>query len=329
MLLSLTTLRRDEQLILGGCPSGGPHRARHGQWSERGCSLPDGSKVYSAVTTAEICTDNLIEEAMPFVKTNAIRLAYERSGRGDPVLLIMGSGAAGRAWTMYQTPALDAAGYESIFFDNRGIAPSDVPPGRYSLAELADDTIGLMEALGLGPCRIVGTSMGAMVAQEIALRRPDLVRSAVLMATRARSDVIRRAQSHADHVLNETGITLPPAYRALRTMLEMMSPATLNDDATAAPLLEIFELSGDPRSSGQDWTAESLGDRREALRAITVPCRAIAFSDDLICPPHLVGEVADAIPGCDLIEISDCGHLGYLERPAAVNTAIIEFLDKH
>lgn len=60
-----------------------------------------------------------------------------------------------------------------------------------------------------------------------------------------------------------------------------------------------------------------------------MPCRTIAFTDDLICPPHLVAEVADAIPGCDHVEIPDCGHLGNLERPDAVNAAIIEFLAKY
>ncbi|MET7766848.1 alpha/beta fold hydrolase [Streptomyces sp. NPDC005393] len=268
---------------------------------------------------------------MPFVKSNGIQLAYQRSGSGEPVLMIMGSGASGRAWSMHQTPALNAAGYETVTFENRGIAPSDAPGGKYSLDDMVADTVGLIEALDLGPCRIVGTSMGAMVAQDLALSRPDLVRSAVLLATRARSDTLRRAQSAADRALRESGVRLPPSYEALRTVLEMMSPATLNDDAAASAWLEIFELSGgrENAAEGQDWVTDTVADRREVLGGVTVPCRAVAFTDDLLCPPHLVAEVADAIPDCDLVEISDCGHLGYLERPQEVNTAIIEFLDKY
>lgn len=267
---------------------------------------------------------------MPFVNTNGIRLAYQRSGRGEPVLMIMGSGASGRAWTVHQTPALNTAGYETITFENRGIAPSDAPEGKYSLADMVADTVGLIEVLGIGPCRIVGTSMGALVAQELALGRPDLVRSAVLMATRARSDRLRRAQSAADRALRESGVKLPSSYEALRTVLEMMSPATQNDDDAVGAWLEVFELSGgrEKAAEGQDWVTANLDDRRTALRDITVPCRAIAFTDDLICPPHLVTEVADAIPDCDLVEIPDCGHLGYLERPEAVNAAIVEFFAK-
>ncbi|MFD3808609.1 alpha/beta fold hydrolase [Streptomyces sp. NPDC058619] len=268
---------------------------------------------------------------MPFVNTNGIRLAYERQGRGEAVLLIMGSGAAGRVWTMHQTPALNAAGYETITFDNRGIAGSDAPPGMYTLDDLVADTAGLIEELGIGPCRVVGTSMGAMIAQELVLSRPDLVRSAVLMSTRARSDALRRAQSAADRALRESGVTLPPSYEALRTVMEMMSPTTLNNEAAVATWLEIFELSGGSSNgaAGQDTVSDSLGDRRDALRGATVPCRVISFSDDLICPPHLAAEVADAIPGCDLVEIPGCGHLGYLERPETVNAAIVEFLDKY
>ncbi|MFF2027099.1 alpha/beta fold hydrolase [Streptomyces sp. NPDC058171] len=266
---------------------------------------------------------------MPFVSTNGIRLSYQRSGSGEPVLLIMGSGAAGHVWTTHQTPALNRAGYETIVFDNRGIGASDMPDGKYSLADMTDDTRGLIEALGLGPCRLVGTSMGSMIAQELALKAPHLVRSAVLMATRARSDRARRALQAAEQALRDSGVELPPAYEAARTVLEMLSPATLNDNDAVASWLEIFELtSGAAMADGQAWVSQT-GDRREALRGITVPCRAIAYADDLICPPHLVAEVGDVIPGCDFVEIPDCGHLGNLEQPDAVNAAIIEFLDKH
>ncbi|MDL4821051.1 alpha/beta fold hydrolase [Actinomadura opuntiae] len=267
---------------------------------------------------------------MPFATANGIRLSYQRSGNGEPVLLIMGSGAAGRVWTLHQTPALNEAGYETIVFDNRGIAPSDRPPGRYTLAEMVADTRGLIEALELGPCRVVGTSMGAMIAQELAIEAPWLVRSAVLLAPRARADATRRAMWTAEHALREAGITPPPAYLAFRSALEMLSPATLNDDAAAAGWLQVFELSGAAEhvADGQRWV-DMIEDRRDALRRVGVPCRAIGFADDLICPPHLVAEVAEAIPDCDYVQVSGCGHLGNLERPQAVNDAIIEFFDKN
>ncbi|WP_329101135.1 alpha/beta hydrolase [Micromonospora sp. NBC_01699] len=267
---------------------------------------------------------------MPFVTTNGVTLSYQSDGAGDPVLLIMGSSAAGHVWTIHQTPALHRAGYRTVIFHNRGIPPSSVPPGDYTLEELATDTAGLIETLDLGPCHIVGTSLGAIVAQEVAIRWPHLVRSAVLIATRARTDVLRAKMSLADKALRESGIALPAPYRAARTALEMLSPATLNDEEAVGNWLDIFELSGGQDVAvGQEAVIDNLGDRRPALGRITVPCRAIAFSDDLICPPHLVAETAEAIPGCDLVQIDGCGHIGYLERPDEVNGAILEFLQKY
>lgn len=266
---------------------------------------------------------------MPQLQANGIRIAYQRSGQGENVLLIMGSGAAGHVWTTYQTPALHRAGYQTITFNNRGIPPSDTPVGRYSLDDMVADTRGLIEALGIGPCRIVGISLGAMIAQELAIRWPELVRCAVLMATRARPDAIRRAQVAADQALQESGIKLPRSYDAVTTALKMLSPATLNDDAAVSSWLEVLELAGHDADTGAGQAyVDYFTDRRPALRSVSAPCRIIAFSDDLIAPPHLCAEVAEAIPNSDYVEIPKCGHLGNLERPDETNAAIIEFLDR-
>ena len=265
---------------------------------------------------------------MSFAHSNGIRLWYQQAGQGDPVLLIMGSGAAGHVWDVHQVPALRQAGYRTVIFNNRGIPPSDAPAGKYSFAELVDDTRGLIEALGLAPCHLLGTSLGAMIAQELAATAPHLVRSAVLLATRARSDALRRALTLADRELLEKGVRLPPSYDAAGTALRMLSPRTLDDDEAAANWLELFELgAGADAPAGQVWI-DTDQDQRRRLREITVPCRVIAFADDVIAPPHLAAEVADAIPDCDLVEIAGCGHLGHLEQPDLVNAAIVEFFGK-
>jgi pimeloyl-ACP methyl ester carboxylesterase len=266
---------------------------------------------------------------VPYLDTNGIRLSYERTGRGEDVLLVMGQNAAGHVWDMHQTPALHRAGYRTTTFNNRGVAPSSCPPGRYTLADLAADTRGLIETLDLAPVRIVGTSLGAMVAEELAIHSPELVRCAVLVATRPRTDAVRRARLLADRALAERGIRLPARSQAVDTVERMLSPATLRDDATAATWLEVFEFAAEAGDAGGQLWAETTDDRRPALSTITAPCRVIAFADDLVAPPYLAAETAEAIGDCDLVEIPHCGHLGYLERPDEVNTAIVEFLDKH
>ncbi|WP_235193119.1 alpha/beta fold hydrolase [Streptomyces viridochromogenes] len=269
------------------------------------------------------------EAILPYVQSNGIQLSYEVSGSGANVLLIMGSGASARVWEMYQTPALNAAGYRTCAFDNRGIAPSEIPPGKYSLDDMVADTAGLIQALDLAPCHVVGVSLGALIAQELAVYQPQLVRSAVLAATKARSDRARRAQDAANRALRESGVELPRAYRAVKTAFDMLSPVTVDDDGAVAEWLDLFEYSGDgTATSGQGWI-DTGRDRRTELARVTVPCRVITFTDDRISPPHLGAEVAEAIPDCDLVELGDCGHLGYLERPEPFNQAVIEFLDKH
>jgi pimeloyl-ACP methyl ester carboxylesterase len=267
---------------------------------------------------------------VPHVNTNGIKLAYQRTGEGASVLLIMGSSAGGQVWTMHQTPALMKAGYQTVTFDHRGIAPSDAPAGKYSMEDMVADTKGLVEELGLGPCSVVGVSLGSLIAQELAIRHPELISCAVLIASRARGDAVRNAMSAADRELADSGIELPPAHRAVTDALRLLSPRTLNDSATAAMWLEVLQLSSEGGSGvyGHNWI-DTTADRRAALKDITVPCRVISFADDLVTPPQLCAEVADLIPDCDLVELPGCGHLGYLERPDEVNAAIIEFLDKH
>ncbi|MGH3166842.1 MAG: alpha/beta fold hydrolase [Trebonia sp.] len=267
---------------------------------------------------------------MPYLAANGIRLSYRRPGNGKAVLLISGMGSPGHVWNIHQVPALLRAGYAPVTFENRGIAPSGAPRGKYSIEDLVEDTKGLIEALNLAPCRVVGTSLGAMIAQELAIRYPHLLQCAVLLATRARADAARHAQVAADRALAESGFELPAEYLAASAMAQMLSPVTANDDAALSGWLEALSLSsnGSNAASGQVWV-DTTTDRRQALRAISVPCRVIAYSDDFITPPHLAAEVADAIPDCDYIEIPDCGHLGNLEQPEQTNIAIIEFLDKH
>ncbi|SOB81282.1 alpha/beta fold hydrolase [Streptomyces sp. 1331.2] len=264
---------------------------------------------------------------MPVVPVNGIRLHYEDTGAGEPVVLIQGTGGGATVWQLHQVPALTAAGFRVITFDNRGIPPSSECPEGFSIRDLVGDVAGLVERLDLGPVRVVGTSLGAFVAQELALARPDLVRRVVLMATRGRTDTLRAALNRAEIELHDAGVLLPPRYAAVLRALRSLSPRTLDDDAALADWLDLFELApaGGPGLRAQ-MELSMLDDRLEAYRGIRVPCQVIAFADDVVTPPHLGREVANAVPGAvfDLVEC--CGHYGYLEDPDTVNKLLVEFL---
>ncbi|MEU0410583.1 alpha/beta fold hydrolase [Streptomyces griseorubiginosus] len=272
---------------------------------------------------------------MPFLDVNGVRLNYYDNpppGSGasaPPVLLVMGSGGSGRAWHLHQVPALTAAGFRVISFDNRGIAPSDEGAEGFGIDDLVADTAALIEELRLGPCPVVGISMGAHIAQELAVSRPELVDRLVLMATRARSDALRTALCRAEMELYDQGVRLPAGYEAVVQALHNLSPRTLDDDQRARDWLDVLELT---RASGPGrWAQLAVGampDRRPAYRGIRAATRVIAFQDDLIAPPTLGREVAEAIPGAEFEIVADCGHYGYLESPDAVNKLIVEFLGR-
>jgi pimeloyl-ACP methyl ester carboxylesterase len=188
------------------------------------------------------------------------------------------------------------------------------------------DTAGLIEALGTGPCRIVGFSLGAMMVQEMLLAHPDLITRAVLMATRGRTDALRAAMSVAEGELLDSGIVLPPRYAAVVHATQFLSPRTYNDERQIQDWLDIFELSlSDVSVNRAQRGLEVVANRLEEYRKIKSPCLVIGFQDDLIAPPYLCREVADHIPDCNYEEVAGCGHYGYLEQPSAVNSLIIDF----
>jgi pimeloyl-ACP methyl ester carboxylesterase len=266
---------------------------------------------------------------MPFSTVNGVRLHYTDTGGGEPVVLVMGTGSTQRAWQPYQVPALVAAGYRVITFDHRGIPPSgECAPG-YTVDDLVDDVAGLIDAVAGEPCRVVGTSLGAHVTQELALARPDLVRQAVLMATRGRSDAFSTAVTRAEAATYADGATVPAAYRAVVEAMRSLSRRTLEDDQLVTDWLDVLELGKlDGPGVAAQWRLPPMPDRLAAYRGITVPCHVIAFADDLLTPPRYGREVAAAIPGATFVELPDCGHCGYLEEPAAVNDSILRFFAK-
>ena len=262
---------------------------------------------------------------MPFAPVNGISLHYSDAGSGDPVLLLMGSGSPGRVWHAHQVPALLAAGYRVITIDNRGIEPSSCPAA-FTVHDMVGDVAGLIEHLGLSDVRVVGTSLGAYVAQELALARPDLIRQAVLMASRARSDAFRTALARAEIELHDSGVRIPAAYRSVILALTSLAKSTVDEDADIRDWLDLFELAP-PDGPGvrAQLGLEPMPDRTRAYGAILVPCHVIAFSDDVLTPPAHGEELAGIIPGATFEVIAGAGHYGYLEQPEAVNDSIIKF----
>ncbi|WP_027501405.1 alpha/beta fold hydrolase [Rhodococcus sp. UNC363MFTsu5.1] len=266
---------------------------------------------------------------MPIATLNGIQLNYTVTGTGPLVVLVMGTGSPGRVWNSYQVPALVKAGFRVATFDNRGIAPSDECADNMHIDDLVADTAALIEHLGRGPARVVGTSMGARVVQELALARPDLVAKAVMFGTTGRPHPMAHTLNLGEQALHDQGVQLPPLYAAAVKAMLNLSPHTLEDPIRAQEWLDIFEFSSAAKASpgvraqlGMDRSRDRLAD----YARITVPSLIVGFADDRMTPAVFCREVAAAIPGARYEEIEGCGHFGYLERPDEVNRLLIDFL---
>jgi pimeloyl-ACP methyl ester carboxylesterase len=256
-----------------------------------------------------------------------VNLAYDDRGRGDAVLFIAGRGGAGRTWHLHQVPEFLRAGHRCVTFDNRGIGATENADG-FTTETMVADTAALIEKLDLAPVHIVAVSMGAFIAQELMVTRPELVRSAVLMATRGRHDRTRDFFRGAELELARSGTQLPPSYDAKVRLLESFSPKTLNDDVAVRDWIDMFTMwpsKPTPGVTTQLFIAPE-GNRLTAYRSITVPVLVIGFADDVVLPAHLGKEVADAIPTGRYLEIPHTGHLGFIERPQVVNAAALKFI---
>jgi len=264
---------------------------------------------------------------VPTAIVSDTQVNYEVHGTGEPVLLIPPAATRSTVWLGHQVPALLKAGFQAITFDSRGTPPSAAPLGPYRLADLVADTVDLITGLGIGPCRIVGASLGAMVAQELALARPDLVTAAALLGTRCRTDFFRSTAARvlADRVRDGEYTD----YDAVASLLQLFSQRTLADDGKAADWFVVFR-SFPARGQGlaAQYEATLIEDRRAALAGVRRPFLVVAFAEDVLTPPVLCREVADAIPDCRYVEVPECGHFGFLERPDEVNAAILDFFER-
>lgn len=253
-------------------------------------------------------------------------LAYQVHGQGDPVLLLPPAATSADVFATYQVPALTRAGYQVILANHRGTPPSRVPPGPYRLDDLVTDTATLIEELDFGACPVVGASLGAMVAQELVLARPDLVTAAVLVGTRCRTGFFHRKIATATAAHIRTG-TPDGELGTLSHLAHLFGVGTLLNERMVQDwflLLRQFPARGEGAAAQHEAT--TIEDRMPALRAVTRRCLVVAFTGDVLTPVAMCREVADAIPDCRLVEIADAGHFGFLERPDVVNAAIIDFL---
>jgi pimeloyl-ACP methyl ester carboxylesterase len=273
-----------------------------------------------------------LEQIASKVGPAGINVAYERLGNANApvVLLIMGGGAQMISWPDAFCQALVDHGLQVIRFDNRDVGRSthmtDAPPpnlqavlagdlssASYTLSDMAADTIGLMDALGVETAHVVGASLGGSIAQTMAIEHPSRVRS--LTSMMASSGNMAVGQPSPDAMRQLAG--RPPAVTREQVIEQMLqafrvigSPGyPMDEEEVAARVGLAYDRSHDPLGHARQAIAfVASGDRTERLRQLNVPTLVIHGLADGMCDASGGRAVAEAIPGAELVLIEGMGH---------------------
>lgn len=265
---------------------------------------------------------------MPSARLRDATVHFDVHGRGPDVLLLPPAGTRSAIWDRYQVPALVAAGYRVTTVEARGTQPGTAARYAAGIDDLVDDVVAVMDLLALPPSCVVGSSLGAMIAQELLITHPQRVRGAVLVGTRGRCDAFRSrmARAQAERLRTATVADFTD-LDALTQLATLFGAATLADDVAVADwfsLIRTFPLVGPGPAS--HYAATVIADRRPALASVAAPCLVIGFAEDVVTTTGQCREVAAALPDGRYVEIAGCGHFGFIERPDEVNEEIVRFL---
>jgi pimeloyl-ACP methyl ester carboxylesterase len=255
------------------------------------------------------------------------RLAWREDGRGPALLLVMGTGADHSFWGP-QVAGLSSA-FRVITYDSRGTGRSDAGPSIASCtpASLARDAAELLEHAAGGPAHVAGLSLGSCVAQELALARPDLVRSLGLHGTWGRSDpwFLRMVES-MELALRAGGL---PAFIRLATTW-ILSPDFHAESPDVVEALEAAYPASGARVEGvlAHCHADRVHDALDRLPRLAVPTLVTAGERDIQVPPRYGRAVAAAIPGArfHLFEGPRASHCACFEMAGAFNDLTAAFL---
>jgi pimeloyl-ACP methyl ester carboxylesterase len=269
---------------------------------------------------------------MPEVNLPGVTIAYDVFGptTGEPVVLACGLSQPAAAWQLGMVPALTEAGYRVVTFDNRGVAPSSAPPAPYTIDEMVDDTVGLLDHLGLDTVGIAGYSMGGWIAETLAYRHPERVRAAVFIGSCNAGTSWEKVVTTVERDLARLDPELPEWFDAVETMRYLPNHELQQDSVVDLWLSLIGDLQPwpNPGRLGQYEAALSWSSDVERTRrwpALTMPCLVLAFEHDVDSPPSRAREAAAMIPGAQFVEVAGASHLGVFTHADAVAAAVVDF----
>ena len=245
-----------------------------------------------------------------------MKIAWERHGDGPALLLIHGLGYARWGWEPVVAPL--ARLFDVLLFDNRGIGDSDAPPGPYTAMQMAEDAVRVLTEAGVARAHVVGTSLGGMVAQELALGWPDRVERLVLAAT--------TPGGPQAFPMPQRTVELMQARATLREYVEN----ALEPDPRPELVDRILEHRERTAQPFEPWAAQAAAgatfDAHDRLGALAAPTLVQHGDGDVVVDPRNADLLADAIPDARVSIYPGCGHLFMWQDPERFTRELEEFL---
>ncbi|MFX1395731.1 MAG: alpha/beta fold hydrolase [Promethearchaeota archaeon] len=264
---------------------------------------------------------------MPKVLVNDINMYYEMKGNGFPIVMIMGLAGNANWWDAELIEEL-SKDYKTIVFDNRGVARTDNNDADFTMKDLADDTVGLMDALNIEKAHIMGISMGGVVAQELAINYPERVEKLILCSTSC---------GGAHFVMPEPRVLgILAAGRGDKTQEEFSRATTflLYPEQFMKDHPEIVEERLQIRL--QNPIADNTYKRQaksifaittgEGLQNLNIPTLVLHGKQDILIPPGNGEKIAELIPGAKLQLFEKTGHALFSIETDTVIKAVVDFL---
>ncbi|WP_409330720.1 3-oxoadipate enol-lactonase [Trujillonella humicola] len=252
---------------------------------------------------------------------SAVEVAHTEDGpAGAPVVVLSNSLGATRAMWDPQVPAL-AERYRVVTYDTRGHGESPAPAGPYTLDDLVDDLVALLDRVGAARAHVVGLSLGGMTALRLAAREPARVSRLAVLCSSAKAD----PQGFLDRAAAaRSGGTAPLAATVVSRWL---TPPYAADHPDLVARLEAMIAAADDEGYAACCEVVAGMDLRADLARITAPTLVVSGAEDPALPPAHQEAIAAGIAGAELLSVSPAAHLANLERTPEVTGALLAHLD--
>ena len=262
---------------------------------------------------------------MPYADWRGLRLYYEIHGEGETLLCVTGVGLDVTGWSA-QIPAWSRE-FRVVAFDNRDAGRSSYVSEPYDVRELAADTLGLIDGLGLERFHLLGLSLGGAVAQEVALAIPGQVQSLTLCVSYAGAGLWSRERAR---LAAQASPGKSDEEFIDELMLLSLSEDTYETFGRHLPMMRRLALGNPYRQRREGFlrqlAAGGTHDARGRLGALALPVHVIGVDEDVWIPVRRSHELAELIPGARLSIIPGAAHAVHAERPLEFNAAVLDFL---